>query len=178
MLRVPSGEDIPQIHVHLRAEICGIVRMPRQHREHPQAVQHRLRALAHQNFLAGKNQQHVPIERLRRILLRQHGQILRVARVVRVAMRPERADIAVRRAGDADCRPQVHQRLIEIARTRRRHKRIHLFLQFAPNGWDAHVLADAHHPAGDADDVAVHRRNTLVKRDARNRPGSVCPDAL
>ena len=152
--------------------------VPRQHREHPQAVQHRLRALAHQNFLAGKNQQHVPIERLRRILLRQHGQILRVARVVRVAVRPERANVAVWRAGDTDCRPQVHQRLIEIARTRRRHKRIHLFLQFAPNGRNAHVLADAHHPAGDADDVAVHRRNTLVKRDACNRPGSVCPDAL
>lgn len=54
VLRVPSGADIPNRKVQLRTQFRRMLAVPRQHREHPQAVQHRLRALAHQDFLAGK----------------------------------------------------------------------------------------------------------------------------
>ena len=150
---------------------------PLQQGEHEQAVQQPFRSFHDENAFSESQQADGHRKDLLGLLFFVNRQGFHVPFVKGVAAFLPRAFLAAGRRGRTKSRAQLHQRLIEIPGTVRRHQRQYLLTETLLHGGRAYILPDAQKATDDPIDIAVHRRGGLMKGNAGDRAGCISANA-
>ena len=145
--------------------------------ERPQPLQQRRVAFDRQHAPLGNHQSHAHIHRHGRPGRRADGQLIGVALGISIALCLQRAPRTVRRAGHADRRTQIHQRLIPISRPLAVNLPFPQLMDQSLDAGTTDVLPHAMNARQHAGEIAVNSRIGQAIGDAGHRRRRVVPNA-